>query len=159
MLDAWEHLPDIPLTLVGAGPLLAQVRRRAAGPNLRHVTVTGELSHEKVLEMIGRAGMLIFPSVCYEGLPCVALEALAAGVPVVASDIGTQAEVVADGVSGLLFKAGDATALVRTARMLQGSPELAARLAKGARRDFASRYSADRSYDRLVDVYKSVGAT
>jgi len=52
LLDAWEHLPDVPLTMIGGGPLLAETRRRVASPNLRHVSVTGELPHDEVLEMI-----------------------------------------------------------------------------------------------------------
>ncbi len=158
LLDAWERLPDVPLTLIGGGPLLAETRRRVASANLRHVTVTGELPHDQVLEMIGRAGMLIFPSVCYEGLPYVALEALAAGVPVIASDIGTQAEIVADGVSGLQFHTGDPRSLVEAVTRLRSSEALARGLAAGARREFAEHYSADRSYRLLMEIYAKIGA-
>ncbi len=49
--------------------------------------------------------------------------------------------------------------LARSAKEHLLSFSVALGIAEGARRDFASRYSADRSYDRLVDVYKSVGAT
>jgi len=158
LLDAWERLPDIPLLLVGGGPLLSQIQRRISEPKLRHVTVTGELPHSRVLELIGRAGMLIFPSVCYEGLPYVALEALAEGVPVIASDIGTQAEIVSNDVSGLLFRTGDAESLVDAVTMLRGREGLAARLAQGARRDFNERYSLEQSYTLLMQIYRAIGA-
>ena len=124
-----------------------------------HVEVTGELPHAKVLDMIRRAGMLVFPSVCYESLGYAALEAMSAGIPVVASDIGAQAEVVADGVSGLLFTTGDAASLASAVRRLASSDDLALHLSRGAREAFLQRYSIDTSYQKLMAVYRYVGAT
>jgi glycosyltransferase involved in cell wall biosynthesis len=158
LLDAWEHLSDLRLTVVGNGPLLPQIRERV-GRDLPHVEIAGEVPHEEVLRMIHSAGMLVFPSVWYEGLPYVALEAIAAGVPVVASDLGAQAEVITDGINGLLFASGDAGSLGAAVRRLHGSPELAYRLSEGARRVFLERYSADRSYEQLIEVYRHVGAS
>jgi glycosyltransferase involved in cell wall biosynthesis len=158
LLDAWQKLTEIPLTLVGDGPLLTQVRDRVARGQLRHIEVTGGVPHSRVLEMIRGSGMLIFPSICYESLGYAALEALSAGVPVIASDIGAQAEVVSDGVSGLLFTPGDTNSLVAAVRRLAGSVELASDLSSGARRVFMERYSPDRSYAQLMKVYRHVGA-
>jgi glycosyltransferase involved in cell wall biosynthesis len=157
LLDAWEQVSDLRLTVVGTGPLLPQVRERVR--NLPNVDVAGEVGHAEVLQMIRASGMLVFPSVWYEGLPYVALEALAAGVPVVASDIGAQAEVITDGTNGLLFASGDAGSLGAAVTRLHGSPDLAQRLSDGARRVFLERYSADRSYEQLIDVYRHVGAS
>jgi glycosyltransferase involved in cell wall biosynthesis len=77
----------------------------------------------------------------------------------VASDIGAQAEVITDGTNGLLFASGDAGSLGAAVRRLHGSPDLAHRLSDGARRVFLERYSADRSYEQLIDVYRRVGAS
>lgn len=159
LLAAWARLPHVALTLVGGGPLLADVRAAAARPELRHVEVTGELSHVEVLARIGRAGMLVFPSIWYEGLPYTVLEALAAGRPVVASDLGAQAEIVSDGVNGLRFPPSDADALVAAVQKLAGSHDLAQRLARGARRVFLERYAPERSYAQLMGVYHRVIAS
>ena len=158
LLRAWEDLTEIPLKIVGGGPLLSSTREQV-GRGMRHVEVTGELPHAKVLDMIRRAGMLVFPSVCYESLGYAALEAMSAGIPVVASDIGAQAEVVADGVSGLLFTTGDAASLASAVRRLASSDDLALHLSRGAREAFLQRYSIDTSYQKLMAVYRYVGAT
>ena len=157
LLDAWQWLPQVPLKIVGDGPLLSQTRERVRA-RMPHVTVTGRVAHAEVIEMIRGAGMLIFPSLCYEGLGYALLEALSAGVPVIASDIGAQSEIVSEGVSGLLFAPGDPSSLVSTVTRLITSSELAHNLSAGARRTFLERYSVERSYARLMDVYRAVGA-
>jgi glycosyltransferase involved in cell wall biosynthesis len=157
LLDAWKYLPDVPIKIVGDGPLMAQVRERVER-GLPNVEIIGEVPHHVVLEMIRAAGMLIFPSLCYESLGYAALEALSAGVPVVAGDIGAQAEVVSDGVSGLLFKPGDAKSLTAAVLRIAASDDLATRLSRGARNAFLENYSIERSYERLLEVYRFVGA-
>jgi glycosyltransferase involved in cell wall biosynthesis len=157
LLEAWQDLKEIPLKIVGGGPLLSETKQATAG--MPHVEVTGELPHSKVLEMIRSAGMLIFPSICYESLGYAALEAMSSGIPVIASDIGAQAEVVADGVSGLLFTTGDPSALVTAVRRLAASDEFAEMLSRGAREAFLRSYSVDKSYEKLMGVYSFVGAT
>jgi glycosyltransferase involved in cell wall biosynthesis len=157
LLDAWTLLPEVPLTVVGGGPLLAQLRERVAG-RLPQVELTGELPHSRVLEMIRAAGMLVFPSLCYENLGYVVLEALSSGVPVIASNIGAQAEIVSEGVNGLLFTPGDARSLASVVTRLITSDDLARHLSTGARRIFLQRYSVETSYARLMDVYRGVGA-
>lgn len=159
LLDAWQRLPGIPLTVIGGGPLLDHVRARIATPRLRHVTATGELPHAQALARIRGAGMLVAPSICYEGLPFVLLESLSAGVPVIASDLGGPAEVVTHGTSGLLFVPGSARALSAAVCRLVETDGLARALADGARRRFAERYAPAASYSLLMDVYRRVGAT
>ncbi len=156
LLEAWSRIPDIPLALVGTGPLLDEVRARVARDGLRNVEVTGELSHDQVFSRLRTAGMLIFPSLWYEGFGYSLLEALSTGVPVIASDLGAQAEVVRDGVNGLLFPPGDADALVLAVRRLVASPRLAERVALGAHDVYVQQYSVDESYARLMEVYDYV---
>ncbi|KQV74411.1 hypothetical protein ASC61_05010 [Aeromicrobium sp. Root344] len=86
LVDAW---PDGPvLKVVGSGPL-EELLARTAGPT---VELVGQLSHDEVRALLGAAQGLFFPSLWPEGLPTVYLEALAAGLPVVAwpqSIVGT----------------------------------------------------------------------
>ncbi len=159
LLDAWVGLKDVPLTIVGEGPLLDHVRERVAAAGANHITVTGQLDHAEVLNRIRTAGMLIFPSICYEGLGYAPLEALALGVPVIASNLGAQAEVVEDGVNGLLFTPGNPRSLANAVVRLTSSPDLATTLARGARTSFAARYSSEHSYQLLLEVYRHVGAS
>lgn len=156
LLAAWRSLPHVPLEIIGEGPLQEEIRAAVASPDLAHVRLTGPLPHDEALSRVARTGMVVFPSVWYEGLPFVIVEALASGVPVVASRMGAQAEVVRDGVSGLLFAPGDAPALAEAVRRLATSDDLAARLADGARREFEERFSPDASYRDLLNVYERV---
>jgi glycosyltransferase involved in cell wall biosynthesis len=156
LLAAWRELPEIPLEIIGDGPLSEEIRTAIASPDLAHVRLVGPLPHDEALARVAGAGMLIFPSLWYEGLPFAIVEALASGVPVIASRLGAQAEVVRDGVSGLLVAPGDASALTEAVRRLAASNGLAARLADGARREFEERFSQDASYRDLLNVYERV---
>jgi glycosyltransferase involved in cell wall biosynthesis len=156
LLDAWRALPDIPLEIIGDGPLREEVAAAVARPDLAHVRLVGPLPHDSALARLAVARMLVFPSICYETFAFSIVEALACGLPVIASRLGAQAEVVNDGVSGLLFTAGDPNALRDTVRRLASSPELGARLSEGARREFHDRFSSDASYSVLMDIYARV---
>ena len=159
LLDAWRALPEVPLEIIGDGPLAAEVHAAAMRPELAHVRVLGQLPHGEVLEHVARAGMLVFPSVCYEGFALAIAEALAQGIPVIGSRLGAQAEIVRDGVSGLLFRAGDANALRDAVRRVVDTDGLADDLSRGARAEFDSRFSPDISYRALIDIYRRVATS
>jgi glycosyltransferase involved in cell wall biosynthesis len=158
LVDAWSDVPDVPLTIIGDGPLLDGLRAAVTTRGLAQVTVRGRVSHDEVLACLRRAGMLVFPSIWYEGLPLTLLEALSAGVPVIASALGAQAEVVHDGVSGLLVPPGDPRAFAAAVRRLVREPGLAQALARGAREEFQKRYSPDASFEALMRVYAEAAA-
>jgi glycosyltransferase involved in cell wall biosynthesis len=156
LIEAWRRLPEVPLDIIGDGPLRDEVRAAIAAPELAQVRLVGPLSHTDAIERLSRARMLVFPSLCYEGFAYSIVESLSLGVPVIASRLGAQAEVVRDGVSGLLFKADDADALRAAVRRLVASPELVTQLSDGARREFRERFSPEGSYAALIDVYEAV---
>ena len=156
LLEAWRALPDLPLEIIGEGPLRDEVAAAIATPELAHVRLIGPLPHDAALARLQRARMLVFPSICYEGFAFAIVEALASGLPVVASRLGAQAEVVNHGVSGLLFTAGDSNALRESVRRLASSPDLGDRLSDGARREFRDRFSPDASYGALMEIYGRV---
>jgi len=121
LLAAWEQLADlIPLKIVGDGPLAHLVQQ--AMSRTKNIEWLGRLPLEKVYETISGATMLIFPSRCYETFGRVAVEAYAKGVPVVASNHGAMADVVAHERTGLLFTPGDAGALAAAVKQLLADP-------------------------------------
>lgn len=108
----------IPLRVVGSGPLEAEVAA-AAGPD---VELLGQLSQDRVRDLLGRADGLVFPSLWPEGLPTVYLEALSAGTPTLASSESIVGELVAiqgtgrvmtDDLAGDLAAAADGFAGLR----------------------------------------------
>jgi glycosyltransferase involved in cell wall biosynthesis len=86
LVEAWRQVGDgsLELVVIGDGPLRERLERRPA-PRLRF---TGWLPAEEVRSQMLRARALVLPSVWYEGQPMTVLEALAAGLPVLGSDIG-----------------------------------------------------------------------
>jgi glycosyltransferase involved in cell wall biosynthesis len=97
--------------------------------------------------------VLIFPSECYETFGLVAVEAYAAGTPVIAANIGAVAEVVKHGRTGLLFKPGDPPELAARVEWAWMHDDQLAEMGKEARREYEAKYTAESNYRRLVEVY------
>jgi len=157
LLAAWRRLGNVmPLRVVGDGPLAAEVR--AAQDSNASVCHLGRKTPGEVLELIGAARCLVCPSEWYEGLPRVVVESLARGTPVIASRIGSLAELVQHGRTGLHFRAGDSDDLVsQVTRMAAHSPEYAA-MRRAARAEFEARYTEAANYAMLMTIYESVMA-
>jgi glycosyltransferase involved in cell wall biosynthesis len=92
LLNAWRRAspPKLELLVVGDGPLMERARRHAAG----NVRLLGRLKRAEARKLMLSARALVVPSLAYEVQPIVLLEALAAGLPVVASDLGSITEVL-----------------------------------------------------------------
>jgi glycosyltransferase involved in cell wall biosynthesis len=163
LFAAWQRLQGaIPLKIVGDGPLAASVRaasRAAAG-----VEWLGARDHESVLSLMKDAWMLLLPSLYYENLPMVVPEAFAAGLPVIASDVGSVGGLIEHGQTGLRVPPGDAAALAAAARWLWRRPGDRMRMGRSARLAFEQTYTAERNYRALMAIYarvmkSSAGAT
>lgn len=152
LLAAWPHLePTIPLKIVGDGPLRAAVQLAAqAHPEIEWL---GQQPPERVQELMRDAYALIFPSVWYEPLSLVVLEALAAGLPVIASNLGSVASLIEHGRTGLHFTPGDARSLGATVKAAWETPDLMAAIAGEARGEYETRYTSDVNYRLLLDIY------
>jgi glycosyltransferase involved in cell wall biosynthesis len=147
LLKAHAAAPDIPLTIIGEGPL-------AKDPV--QPPFAGYLPHDETLSHIRGARALVFPSEWPEGCPSTIIEAMALGKAVIASRVPGAAELVEDGVTGLLFEPGDAQALAACMRKLHEDADLARRLGQAGRARYEQRHSPAAGYARLVDVFKRV---
>lgn len=108
---AVEQGADVRLTLVGDGALRPQIESAIAATGMgRRIKLAGWLDDRGVREALASADALVLPSFA-EGLPVVAMEAMAAGRPVISTWIAGTPELVRDGVDGLLVPAGDIDAL------------------------------------------------
>lgn len=148
LLRAWEAIDDVPLRIVGDGPLAPLVRQAVGRAGL--VRWLGRLPQEDVQRLLGEARCLVVPSRWYEGFPRVVVEAFARGTPVVASRLGGLAEIVEEGRTGWLFRAGDGDDLARTIRSIDADDGV---LREGARAEFEARYTAEASYRTLTRIY------
>jgi glycosyltransferase involved in cell wall biosynthesis len=156
LLDAWRRLGDraIPLKVVGEGPL-ADLVRRASNENPR-VDFVGSRPPAEAHALMRRAAVLVFPSELYETFGRVVVESFAAGTPVVAADIGAVAELVDHGQTGFLFSPGSASDLSRHMARIGSSEYDLLTMRENARAQFEDRYTAERNYLMLTEIYESI---
>ncbi len=147
---AVELQPDVRFVVIGDGPLRPRVEQLLDDLDLRgHVTLLGRRSDVETL-LPGFDAFVL--SSRWEGLPRVVVEAMAVGVPVVSTDVGGIAEVVEDGVSGLLVPAGDHIAMANALLRVLGEPGLGGRLARDAGGRVAE-FDIGEMAARLDDLY------
>jgi glycosyltransferase involved in cell wall biosynthesis len=111
--------------------------------------------NDEVLAAWSHALFGVVPSTIREAFGVVALEAMAAGKPVIASEIGGLPTLVEDGVTGLLVTPGDEEALRRAMQHLLDNPELGTRMGATAK-DRAQAYAPERYAERIEAIYSSV---
>ena len=157
LLDAWASRPPWRLKILGAGPLLTECQRRIYAENLP-VDCLGMLPRAKAIAVMMGASAVVVPSLWFEGMPMVILEAWSQGIPVIGSSIGGVAEMLRDG-RGLTFTPGDAAALLVCVRALAASPALGKAVQKAATAEFQSRHSASAGLERLEAVYRRLTAS
>lgn len=156
LLQAWTAMPGQPLLIAGEGPERGALEEFTRARGLSGVRFLGHCPHERVDSLLRGAQFLALPSIWYEGMPVVLLEAFASGVPVLASRIGALAALITHGESGLLFEAGAAPSLAAAAKRLLAEPALRLRLGAGALSAFRQYYTASPNYARLMQIYAHV---
>jgi glycosyltransferase involved in cell wall biosynthesis len=160
LLKAWQRVGEIPLKIIGDGPLLDRAAGIARQENRSSIEFLGRLDHSEALACTKRARFLILPSVCYENLPTAILEAFACGVPAVVSRTGAMAEIVSDGRTGLHFEAGDPEDLAAKVEWAWTHPLVTMEMGKEARLEYESKYTAEQNYHQLMAIYQAaVGQT
>jgi glycosyltransferase involved in cell wall biosynthesis len=117
------------------------------------VTVLGPRPHGEVLEIFRRSLAVVVPSLWSEPFGLVCLEAMATGTPVVASRIGGIVDIVDDGRTGILTRAGDEREIAAALARLIGSPSLRARLGRAASLR-AADFRAEAIVPRIEAVYR-----
>lgn len=150
LAEAWSRLPGIGLRVAGAGeesPDLSALRAREG------VRLLGSRTQEQVLHEMRSATALVLPSIWYEAFPRTLVEAFGAGLPVIASRIGALAELVEDGVTGLLFKPGDAEDLAAKVRWATEHPDAMTAMGARARTRYEALYTADINHKQLLAIY------
>ncbi len=149
---------------VGEGPDRPALDRQVAAAGLTdRVEFLGRRTRAEVATLIGSSDVLVAPSVPTrggkrEGIPVVLMEAMSAGLPVVASALSGIPELVVDGSSGLTVPPGDAAAIAAALGRLHDDPELRIRLGIAARERVLAEFDVDRNAARLVERFAAVAA-
>jgi glycosyltransferase involved in cell wall biosynthesis len=148
LITAVEKLTGSSIQMVGGGPLENQVRKAFQNNYL------GFRSHAQVLALLHNAQFLVAPSTCYETFGLAIIEAFACGTPAIASRRGAFAELVKDGVTGLLFNPGDANDLAEKIAWAESNPEKMLRMGQAARAEYEAKYTPQRNYKMLIGIYE-----
>jgi glycosyltransferase involved in cell wall biosynthesis len=155
LLSVWKSCdPSWMLKIVGEGPLAGAVQAAANGQ--ANIEWVGGKSTADVLELMGQAKLLIFPSEWYEAFGRVAIESFAKGTPVLASRIGGICDVVPDGGAGSLFSAGSIEDLLFKLQLMLTDPELGEGMRQEVRREYERRFSGPTGLSELVKIYTEV---
>ena len=140
-----------PIKVAGQGPLKPTEAVVDAG-----VEWLGHQSRLQIIELMKTARVLVMPSEWYESCPMTIIEALASGLPVITTRIGTMPEMVTDGVTGLLVQPGDPDALGRAITWALGHPTEMEAMGMRAREAFELKYTPEQNYRALMDIYRGI---
>lgn len=151
LAQARQTLPELTLEVAGAGPCLGELRELAHSLGLNSaVHFLGQV--RDVPALLARARLFVLPSLT-EGISLTLLEAQACGLPVVATKVGGNPEVVGDGETGLLVPPGNPAELAAAIVRLAGAPEMAKAMGAAGRRRVEQRFDVGRMIANYEDLY------
>lgn len=153
LIEAWRNITTTPLKIIGEGPMRFELEKIVRELNLS-IEILGYRPPQECINYLKNSQFLTLPSICYEGLPMVVLEAMACGKPIIASRIGVLPELIKDKVTGLLFEPGNVNDLVEKIRWMINHKAEAIEMGKRARVEFEDKYTADKNYELLMDIYQ-----
>ncbi|SEC09671.1 glycosyltransferase [Streptomyces sp. KS_5] len=158
LMTAWDELAaaggvGVPLVIAGTGPLEQEVTAWAAGRD--DVRYAGLYDTAECRKAIARSVAVVAPSTWLEAFGLVVVEAMAAGVPVVAAGHGAFVELVEDGVTGLLHRPGESGSLASCIRRIAAGPDRNREMGRAARRRYELGFSPAVGLERLVEEYRT----
>jgi colanic acid/amylovoran biosynthesis glycosyltransferase len=155
------ELERVELDLVGSGPLESSLRAQVARLGLQQrVRFHGTRSEHEVSQMLDSADVFVLASVVtptgwMDGIPVALMEALAAGLPVIASRLSGIPELIRDGETGLLASPGDPLDLARALGQLLADPGATIERARAGRSLIEQEFDIERSAERMVTLFSA----
>jgi glycosyltransferase involved in cell wall biosynthesis len=151
-----EH-PKIKLHIVGEGNMEQNIRSLANKLGIEDkVIFHGYVAHENLATMYRKSSVFILPSICMENAPLTLIEAMSQGTPVVTTNIGGQAELVKNGVNGLLVNPRDSEDLAEKIGSILDNPELAREMGEGGRKIVEETHTPKKHLRRIIEIYNSL---
>jgi len=142
--------------IIGAGPQEAELERAVKDENIPNFEIVGRQSFSACMDFLKESSFLLLPSICYEGFPMAIREAYACGKPVIASRLGAMAELIDDTKTGLLFEPGNSADLAVKIKWMVENRNDCIEMGKNARRVFEKKYTAEKNYKTLMEIYHAV---
>ena len=149
-----ESAPDATFVIVGDGPLREELEAQAQALGIRdRVMFLG--SRRDTLELLSGFDVFVLPSVI-EGMSNALLEAMAVGLPVVATSVGGNSEVVVDGQTGFLVPAADPGSMAAAIVKLLHAPEMGTEIGAAGKRLVADKYRVDVMVRKIEELYETL---
>lgn len=142
----------VSLTIVGDGDNRKKLERLAQG---LPITFLGQQPHGRIPRLLRDSSIFVMPSL-WEGIPTVALEAMASAIPVIATDVGGIREIVSDGETGLLVPAKNPEALAQAVKRISENPSLRDNLKKNALKRTQLKYDFRKITSDVEKIYESL---
>ena len=162
LMAGWDHYRAVAgdaagdaglrLLIVGAGPLEDEVTAWAA--SRPSVELAGQVDGATCARLMSGARAVLLPSAWEETFGLVVVEAMALGVPPVATAHGSFTELITDGVDGVLFRPGDPAALGQAVADIAAEPARYATYGRQARETYAKRFDPERNLNQLIEIYR-----
>jgi len=153
LIESWRYLKHIPLKIAGSGPLEDRLMAIQERDKLDRIEFLKEVPNHKIFPLIKNARFLILPSRCDEMFPTVILEAFACGIPVIASRLGSIAEILKEEKTGLFFEPGDPVNLAEKVKWAWKNHRSMREMGQIAREEYLIKYTAERNYRTLKEIY------
>lgn len=151
-----EKYPDVFFIISGKGNLLDKLKSDLRKIGLQDkFKFLGYVEHEKLIQLYQNATIYVLPS-HYEGLPTVLLEAMSCGVPVVATAVSGNLDVISPGKNGILIPPKCPKKMAEAISILLSDDKLRDELGKEARKTIETRYTWDLISDNIIKCYKSI---
>lgn len=153
---AIRKVPEMKLLMIGGGPLTASLISQAAALGISaRVSVRPWADSDEVLRLIGESDIMVMPS-HRESFGVAAVEAAAAGLPVIATRVGGIPEIIADGENGILVEPGNEQALANAMVTLATDKSMRERMGRIGKKISAERFDIEKCLDQMEAVYHRV---
>jgi len=150
-----REVPNTSFVIVGDGPYRKYLEDLSNRLHIKNkVIFTGSLSDQELLEAYHIADVFVLPS-AFEGLPTVILEAMASGVPIVATKVGGIPSIVQDGITGFLINYGDTKQIAEAVINILSDESLAQKMGENGKR-ISKNYDWQIICKKIEDVYQEV---
>jgi len=155
LLDSLKYTKNIQLKISGTSIIFDEIQNKISSNSLQNVHILGQLSYGDNLQILSQAYILIYPSHLFEAMSLSIIEAFANGIPVIASNHGSMAELVTHNETGLLFETGNPKDLAKKINWANNHPKEIKEMGKNAKIEFYRKYTEEISYQKLMTIYNS----
>ena len=158
LIQAVGAVPEATLRILGDGPIRAELEALGAAVAPGRVAFLGSVPKQTVLAELRSARVSVLPSVVMENLPLTITEAMAAGVPMIVTDLGGSPELVRDGETGFVVPPKDPAAFAAAIRRLLSDPGLAIEMGTKARALVERDHAPDTHLRAILATYDRAAA-